>query len=326
MARVISGSVGIGGANRSADVRCVQELLNGVPPSQAGPTPLLKVDGLCGDKTKAAIQRFQLRQLGQRLADGRVDPGGPTLAKLNELSSASGGSLDPRGCILIRPCPVDAQSMPLIHTAPSAPTIQLARFGPAMRAGDDASIMQAALGDSRRTLKLAREALGTLVAAFTRERAGKPLTQFEKRVLISVGRWLKVDTSPTTAARANAASVIRRAMTLMDRNLNVRTSSGAVPTLRRVPGPFHAFVDGNPDNGVNCGDPFFDVDGPNCRRDVITHEFPLFGRSPRRLHPERTHHPLSNHDLGASARLRGQPRPTRLRAHERPHRRLRARS
>jgi hypothetical protein len=43
--------------------------------------------------------------------------------------------------------------------------------------------------------------------------------------------------------------------------------------MRRVPAIFHAQVYGHPDRGVDCGEPFFTKDGPNCRRDVITHEF-----------------------------------------------------
>jgi hypothetical protein len=29
----------------------------------------------------------------------------------------------------------------------------------------------------------------------------------------------------------------------------------------------------SPDLGLQCGDGFFTKDGPNCRRDVVTHEF-----------------------------------------------------
>ena len=89
MARTISASVGRGGVNRSADTITVQELLNRVPPSSGGPVPLLKVDGLCGPKTTTAIQTFQLKQWGWNLADGRVDPAGPTLARLNDFDTAA---------------------------------------------------------------------------------------------------------------------------------------------------------------------------------------------------------------------------------------------
>lgn len=85
MARVLSAPVGrMGGRNLPADVINVQELLNKVPAAEGGPAPPLDVDGLCGPKTIAAIQKFQLQHFGWHGADGRVDPGGPTWAKLNE--------------------------------------------------------------------------------------------------------------------------------------------------------------------------------------------------------------------------------------------------
>jgi hypothetical protein len=43
---------------------------------------------VCGPRTVGAIQNFQVRQLGFKMADGRVDPGGPTLKKLNEFSAS----------------------------------------------------------------------------------------------------------------------------------------------------------------------------------------------------------------------------------------------
>jgi hypothetical protein len=81
----ISASVGVGGRNLAPDVRTVQELLNGVPTPSGGPVPLLAVDGLIGPKTVGAIQRFQRTQLGW--ADGRVDPGGPTIIRLTALTT-----------------------------------------------------------------------------------------------------------------------------------------------------------------------------------------------------------------------------------------------
>lgn len=85
MARTISASVGrTVSANRHDDVVTVQELLNQVPPSEGGPQPTLVVDGLCGEKTRGAIQKFQLHHFGWSGADGRVQPGRQTLAKLNQ--------------------------------------------------------------------------------------------------------------------------------------------------------------------------------------------------------------------------------------------------
>ena len=84
MARTISASVGLHGKNIDPDVRTIQELLNKVPSGQGGPKVPLEVDGKCGSLTRGAIQNFQLHHFGWSGADGRVDPGMQTLAKLNE--------------------------------------------------------------------------------------------------------------------------------------------------------------------------------------------------------------------------------------------------
>lgn len=91
-AKTISESVGEKGKNLTADVMTVQQLLNGVLVPFGGPVVKLKVDGICGPKTKAAIQNFQLKQFGWAGADGRVDPGKQTLDRLNVLNF---GSVDP---------------------------------------------------------------------------------------------------------------------------------------------------------------------------------------------------------------------------------------
>jgi hypothetical protein len=85
MSSMITASVGAaGGVNRFNDVGTVQRLLNQVPPPSGGPTPPLQPDSQCGPKTIAAIQKFQLRQFGWSGADGRVDPNGQTLRRLND--------------------------------------------------------------------------------------------------------------------------------------------------------------------------------------------------------------------------------------------------
>jgi hypothetical protein len=84
MIRLITASVGVNGVNRPSDVRTIQEMLNQAPVSSGGPSPPLIVDEICGPKTKAAIQKFQLHHFGWAGADGRVDPNGPTHIKLHE--------------------------------------------------------------------------------------------------------------------------------------------------------------------------------------------------------------------------------------------------
>jgi len=81
---VIDRSVGQGGANDAKDVFNIQYGLDQVPPIDGGPTPPLKIDGICGPKTIGAIRDFQLKQFGWSGADGRVDPGRQTIRRLNE--------------------------------------------------------------------------------------------------------------------------------------------------------------------------------------------------------------------------------------------------
>lgn len=71
----ITASVGRQGANRSADVRLVQTLLN------KNTTPAIPVDGLIGVKTIIAIEAYQ-RKLGMSKPDGLVEPGGKTITAL----------------------------------------------------------------------------------------------------------------------------------------------------------------------------------------------------------------------------------------------------
>jgi peptidoglycan hydrolase-like protein with peptidoglycan-binding domain len=84
----ITGSVGDGGRNLPGDTRRIQEALNGVTPASDRPIPPLKIDGIVGPKTLAAIRAFQQRRIGS--ADGRVDPNGPTIRELGR-----GGPLAP---------------------------------------------------------------------------------------------------------------------------------------------------------------------------------------------------------------------------------------
>src|SRR5262249_58452067 len=69
-----------------ADTLTVQQLLNGVSEVLGGPKPKLDEDSKCGKLTIGAIQKFQLFHFGWSGADGRVDPDGPTLRKLNALN------------------------------------------------------------------------------------------------------------------------------------------------------------------------------------------------------------------------------------------------
>jgi murein endopeptidase len=79
MAKSITASVGEGGKNNNADVTTIQTLLN------KWIDPKLTVTGTCtgksDDVTVKAIKTFQGRFMNS--PDGRIDPGGSTLKKLN---------------------------------------------------------------------------------------------------------------------------------------------------------------------------------------------------------------------------------------------------
>lgn len=79
--RTLCASVGAGGTNQPADVRLVQELLNGTGRS-------LVVDGLIGRKTIEAIHTFQ-KGIFQGWSDGRIDPDETTFQRLQGSGTAA---------------------------------------------------------------------------------------------------------------------------------------------------------------------------------------------------------------------------------------------
>ncbi|WP_207480963.1 peptidoglycan-binding domain-containing protein [Arenibaculum pallidiluteum] len=78
---VIEKSVGKEGSNSKGDVRVVQLLLNDWLGGEH--KTLLKVDGIAGPKTEAAILAFQKAKT--KVVDGRIDPQGPTIKALAAL-------------------------------------------------------------------------------------------------------------------------------------------------------------------------------------------------------------------------------------------------
>ena len=80
----LEDSVGKGGKNRIDDVRLVQQLVNRFRPSQLS---LLKVDGLAGVLTTAAIEQFQKDSLNMAMPDGLVSPIGATFNALTRQST-----------------------------------------------------------------------------------------------------------------------------------------------------------------------------------------------------------------------------------------------
>ncbi len=77
----IHQSVGVGGINRSGDVKLIQVLLNTFSAWKSSFTTL-KVDGRIGKNTNNAIRQYQREAVGMIRPDGRVDRNGTTFRYL----------------------------------------------------------------------------------------------------------------------------------------------------------------------------------------------------------------------------------------------------
>lgn len=106
----LSGSVGLGGVNHRPDVMAVQRLLG-----RAGMTPG-PIDGICGRRTIAAIERFQEGLIAR--PDGRVDVHGPTLRRLRVTGQPAGAGAGARPAPSGQPA-APARSTPGIQQAPA---------------------------------------------------------------------------------------------------------------------------------------------------------------------------------------------------------------
>jgi len=83
---IITQSVGDKGKNIKSDVLQIQTALNNVRPALTA-IPL-KVDGIYGENTGAAIIAFQKKHLVMFNPDGRIDPNGRTIQKLKQMQVA----------------------------------------------------------------------------------------------------------------------------------------------------------------------------------------------------------------------------------------------
>jgi hypothetical protein len=81
---LISGSVGRGGANHKDDVLIIQFLFNAISRSNFIPER-----GECNDELIARIRELQLKRLGMKAPDCRIDARGKTLTVLIDLAASS---------------------------------------------------------------------------------------------------------------------------------------------------------------------------------------------------------------------------------------------
>jgi murein DD-endopeptidase MepM/ murein hydrolase activator NlpD len=81
--KTITGSVGFGGVNNTADVLTVQSLLNDNRGRVLGARDVA-IDGIAGPQTIQAIRLFQQQIVKSIIPDGRVDPNGLTFRELGQ--------------------------------------------------------------------------------------------------------------------------------------------------------------------------------------------------------------------------------------------------
>lgn len=167
-------------------------------------------------------------------------------------------------CPLFFACPPDAGGQPARPRA-----IQLGLVGDAGPAAtSDADIMAEAVRFSRQCLW---DASGDLRSVGNTLRQSQPLNPVQEKTFNSAIRWSNLNRADTPACITH----LDTAVSLMVRNHGIKTSSGGPIVLTRATGETYWGLTqlNSPDLGMKCGDPFFNRGGPNCRRDVVTHEF-----------------------------------------------------
>lgn len=219
-----------------------------------------------GASTAAAVLSFKAKRgIINRNYQSQPDNivGKMTIAALDkEIFAQEGRAPDAKTCVLFDSLPLDVPG-----GKGGGASFALTGAGGVSAPASDADIMAAAFKASRRTLRDARDKLFDLANAIRANQSLSPtLTKFFK----IAAKWLNLNTSNPQAALPH----LDKAILLMMRNSNLKTSAGGDVQLRRVPQTFHALSHLNsPDLGLQCGSTFFSPDGPNCRRDVVTHEF-----------------------------------------------------
>lgn len=130
----------------------------------------------------------------------------------------------------------------------------------------DIDVINKAFDESRRTLRAAINKLNLLIAEVEKQ-IGSGITGItgdELNTLNCAIRWLNLPNSSKVGIETNES--IKKARDLMKKNMEL----ARLPFVR-VPNGFHGNkVDATV--GLEFGELFFTEDGPNCQRDVMTHE------------------------------------------------------
>jgi hypothetical protein len=225
----------------------------------------IQADAVYGPATAAAVLAYkQKRNIINRAYETTADNivGKMTVAVMDQELLASEIVPNANTCTLDFAVPPDAggRAVPprpgelgLVATGSSGPT--------------DADVMAEALRFARQCMRDARGDLQSLSGSLSR---GEPLAPIQEKNFIAAIKWLNLNRSDTAACVTH----INKAADLILKNLLVKTSRGGeVVMTHQVGATFWGLTTGNPDNGFKAGDPFFDRGGPNCRRDVVIHEF-----------------------------------------------------
>lgn len=225
----------------------------------------IRADGAYGPGTAAAVLAYKRKRnivnpAYQTTADDIV--GKMTVAAMDKELRAREIVPDRNTCTLYFAVPPDAGGHRVSSNTVGLGLVAVGSGGPS-----DADVMAEALRFSRQCLRDARGDLMSVSGSLTRS---EPLVPAQEKTFSSAIKWLNLNRSDTAACVTH----LNTATDLMLKNLNVKTSSGGAVVMTRNPGAgYWGETYGNPDLGFKAGDPFFDRGGPNCRRDVVTHEW-----------------------------------------------------
>lgn len=243
----IAGSVGVNGRNDESDTLTVQTLLNQVPAMQGGAEPVLDLDGWCGNKTVAAIRKFQQRQFNSQ--DGLVEPGKRTIQKLNALATAPGAR------------PVPAPDMdPKTLAMQSAP--QVTRW------------ITAALKEINEVIAGGGALAGRPAYAQAAFAAHFKLTdRFSANYLLKLLATVKSNYEAAQRTVNNGAAIYRSvSRKQMSIDMGGQTAPAYVPNRQRIcfTPEFHVFLDDYPARpGMDWSGQGW---GPKCRAAMVLHE------------------------------------------------------
>jgi len=257
---VLSGSVGSGGVNARPDVLLVQSLLNLVSVPNGGPSRLLAVDGLCGPLTIEVIRRFQSVNLG--FTDGRIDPGGRTLARLSVLvpPGALSSPSSPGPSLVSR-----SSSLGLVASAAPAPP-------PAAPAGTKPAPLAAAIAATP-LAKLWVAAATVHLTGLKQSLIASGGVIFLPSVFDIVNTHFHLDRDPSgiMVNLAKAIRVFSRIATMLSDPATFYREGPETAASKFADAPMGGFDLAEPNHHITIRTQYPDC-GPNCQAAMLVHE------------------------------------------------------